>query len=227
MALLSWLDWVGAATCLGLLQWWIVALHPEPAADEPDAGQKPRYADLARPVPIATTLLLIVACGWLVAGLPAPVRPAWLVWASAGLVLVWVDARTTWLPLRASNFTAGALAAAIVIGPAFAGVGWAPVVRAGLGAVITGGLFALFWWFSRALGFGDVRLAAMLGGLTALSSAQLWYLAILLGSLVAAGWGLVTSWWRRSHPSPLGKAFPYGPGLWLGPWLGLIWLGAG
>ena len=46
------LDWLGPAAIALLLtgvQLTIVARHPEPASDEPDAQHKPRYADLVRP----------------------------------------------------------------------------------------------------------------------------------------------------------------------------------
>ena len=85
-------------------------------------------------------------------------------------------------------------------------------------------MFALLWWISRSIGFGDVRLAAMAGGLTGMWSMELWYTSLLAGSIAAACWGVTVSLWRRRRPSPLGKAFAYGPGLWLGPWLGWAWL---
>ena len=59
--------------------------------------------------PLATGCLPIAAA-------PPAVRPAWVVWTSAVLVLVYVDARTTWLPIRANHFAAACLIAAVAAG---------------------------------------------------------------------------------------------------------------
>lgn len=221
--------WLGHAI-VGLLltgaQLMIVAHHPEPGDDEPDAEHKPRYAALVTPGTIAGAMIVTLACSALISWLPVEQRPAWLVWGSAGLVLVAVDARTTWLPIRASNFTAVCLALAVILAAVVSpSASFERVVGATIGAAIAGGLFAVLWRLSGALGFGDVRLAAMAGGLAGLGSAELWFASLMAGATAAACWGVITTVWRRRHPSPLGKVFPYGPGLWLGPWLGLAWLG--
>lgn len=225
MSMAVWLAHVVVALLLTGGQLAIVARHPEPSNEEPDAEFKPSYADLVRPTTIAASLLATTICCLPIVWLPNEQRGAWVVWASAALVLVAVDARTTWLPIRASNFVASCLTVA---------VGWAVlltpdhgielVVGAVAGATVAGGLFAFLWWLTGSLGFGDVRLAAMAGGLAGLGSAELWYASLLAGSIAAACWGVATKLWRRRHPSPLGTVFPYGPGLWLGPWLGWAWL---
>lgn len=221
--MLSWLGWTAATLTLTGLQLGIVARHPEPSVDEPDVQHKRRYVDLVEPPTVVGALVASLVCCLLVtATVPVPSRPAWLVWSSAALVLVAVDARTTWLPIRASRFTAGCLLLAIIVAAESEGPGM--LLQAVLGSAVAGGLFAMLWWFSGALGFGDVRLAAMAGGLTGLGSIELWYTSLLAGSIVAACWGVVVQQWRRRHPSPLGEAFAYGPGLWLGPWLGQTWL---
>lgn len=214
------------AVALGASQLWLVASHPEPAPDEPDAQHKPAYASLVRPATSIAALLLVATLAVLVGThWPPHLQPVGLVWCSAGLVLVGVDALTTWLPIRASLFTEAALLVAIGLGilrsPGQTSTRLAGVV---IGALAAGGLFWLVWWLSRALGFGDVRLAAMTGALTGLESFQWWYLALLSGAIAAVVWGLAVMVWRRWRPSPLGAAFAYGPGLWLGPWLAWGWL---
>lgn len=234
MTLLTTIGWAAAAVLLTAVQLVIVARHPEPPADEPDIEFKPRYADLVRPATVAAALVAALLCALpAVALVPANMRGAWLVWSSAALVLVGVDALTTWLPIRASHFTAVGLTVAVLV------AGFSPdknlaltsadvdgwlLLRAAAGAALAGGLFALVWSLTRAIGFGDVRLAAMTGGLTGMWSIELWCVSLLAGSLAAACWGLVVQLWRRRHPSPLGAAFAYGPGLWLGPWLGRLWI---
>ena len=224
----EWLVWAATAALVCGLQLVVVAHHPEPADDEPDACTKPRYAQLARS---SAALGLLVASALLcipIPSLPLALRPAWVVWASAGLVLVYVDARTTWLPIRASRVTFIALLAGFGLGMAI-DPGWWPglIIRALVGAGLAGGLFFVLWWRSRALGFGDVRLAAMTGALAAAGSVQGWFAALLAGAIASACWGLGTTWWRRRHPSVLGRTFPYGPGLWLGPWLAWAWISLG
>ena len=222
------LDWLGPAVIALLLtgvQLMIVARHPEPASDEPDAQHKPRYADLVRPSVVPSLMAATLACCLAVLGwAPVQMRGVGLVWGSAALVLVSVDARTTWLPIRASHVTAAALIMATLITAIWAPDGARLALHALLGAAASGGVFALLWWISRSIGFGDVRLAAMAGGLTGMWSMELWYTSLLAGSIAAACWGVTVGLWRRQRPSPLGKAFAYGPGLWLGPWLGWAWL---
>lgn len=214
---------LGFALCLAQLN--VVARHPEPDSDDPDTEYKLHYRDLTQPLPIAVLLafsaLICLALSFSSLSLFLP----WTVWASAGLVLVYVDARTTWLPIGASRFTsvclALSLAAEIIINSQL----WPQMaLRALTGALVTGGLFLSVWWCSRQLGFGDVRLAAMTGALTAANSWQWWFAGILSGALASAVWGVSVGLWRRRHSSPWGTAFPYGPGLWLGPWLAWGWL---
>lgn len=221
----AWWALLPAALAMTALALLVVARHPEPDGDDPDIAAKPRYAALLRPASIAglliTSALLVLGVGWL----PAAHRPGWLVWASVALVLVWVDARTTWLPIRLTRATAALLVAGLLAGAVMSGEPAAMMLRALLGALAAGGIFALIWRFSGALGFGDVRLATLAGGLLGAHSASLWSAGILAGTLAAACWGVVTTLWRRRHPSALGKVFAYGPGLWLGCWIGLAWLG--
>ena len=223
----QWLLLSAVAIPLVVAQASIVATHPEPGDDVPDAHLKPRYADLVRPGGVSVLLVLAVTGCLPIAAAPPAVRPAWVVWTSAVLVLVYVDARTTWLPIRANHFAAACLIAAVAAGLIIDPAGWpAAALRAIGGAAAAGGLFWLPWRLSNSLGFGDVRLAAMTGALAALGSVQWWFLAIFAGSVASACWGLITALWRRRHPSPYGRAFPYGPGLWLGPWLAWAWLAA-
>lgn len=225
MAVLDWLGAAAIALLLTCVQLVIVARHPEPAADEPDAQYKPRYADLVQPPTALALMAATLVCSvLLICWAPIQMRGVGLVWGSAALVLVAVDARTTWLPIRASQFTAAVLTLAIITAALQGPDGGRLVLQAALGATASGGVFALLWWISRSIGFGDVRLAAMTGGLTGMWSIELWSAGLLAGSIAAAGWGVAVGLWRRRHPSPLGKAFAYGPGLWLGPWLGWAWL---
>ncbi len=131
----------------------------------------------------------------------------WCVLAVPTLILVAIDARTTWLPLQLTRVCWAAMAAAtptiLLLGGATA-----DVVRLLLGAAAATGFYGAVWAFSRgAIGFGDVRLAPLIGAATAAVSWQLALWAVLLGSILGGLAGLVMLALRRTGP------FPYGPAM--------------
>ena len=222
---MTWFLAIATALVLAAIQFWVVAHHPEPAPDEPDAELKTRYAELVNPRALGLAVPLVALGLWPLLVTPLARWPVWVVWASVVAVLVWVDARTTWLPARAQLFAELAMLVAVVAVLLASPGGRASLLLGALGgALVTAGLFAVFWWFSGALGFGDVRLAGLVGALCGLGGLDAWYAGVLAATVAGAAWGLATSWWRRRHPSPLGRVFAYGPALWLGPYLGLAWL---
>lgn len=188
---------------------------PEPVGDDPDLACKISYRELVDHRFSVTCLALTIAAMLPLWWLPKPHWPLWVVYGSAVLVLVACDARTTWLPLRLTRLCFALAALAVVFGP------W---LNALLGALAGCTFFWVVWRLSKAFGFGDVRLAGLVGAVSGAAGANMWWTAILLGTLAAAVNGLLVSLWRRNHPSPLGKAFAYGPGLWLGPYLALGWV---
>ena len=90
------------------------------------------------------------------------------------------------------------------------------VSRRGLfGAAAVGGLFHLLWAWSRGgLGYGDVRLMAAVGAVTALEGAMFAGWSVFAGTLLGAIWGLVHTAIRGR-----GVPFPYGPALLAGPFV--------
>ena len=88
-------------------------------------------------------------------------------------------------------------------------------LRGLLGALAVGGFFYLFWRFTGGIGFGDVRLMAVVGAVAAAHSAQTASWGVLIGTLLGAIWGVTTRLVRG--PGPL----PYGPALWSGPFVAL------
>ncbi len=173
----------------------------------------------------APFLLVVAGLAWasgLVAfGVTAPA--AWLAWASLagpGALVIVVDGVTTWLPRVLTRTIAVVATVGLVT--------WATVeadplvaVRGGLGALGVGGLFYLVWRVTGGIGFGDVRLMAVVGAVTAAHSVQLTIWAVLAGTIAGAAWGLA----RRILKGP--GAFAYGPALWLGPFLALWVAGPG
>lgn len=198
---------------MGLLSGPILRRLPEPAPAE--AEGKIRYADLAsRRFAVGVgTCTAAAALTVLVAG-PADPR-SWLVWplASVGILLVAIDAVTTWLPLR--------LTRALWV---LTGLAWLPATLAGapwwpplVGAGIAGGFFWLIWWFTGSLGFGDVRLMPVIGAATAAYGWDTLLAALVLGTLFGALTGVVQLIRRRRGH------FPYGPSLLAGA-LAALWV---
>lgn len=150
---------------------------------------------------------------------PPALWPLWLPLATLGVLLACIDAATTWLPLRLTR----PLWALTVVG----GVGtvllagWRVGLRALLGALIGFAFWWLIWRFVGGLGFGDVRLAPVLGATAAAGGWGLLFWATLLGTLTGALVGLV-----RAAAGRRG-VFAYGPALLIGQFAALIWPGPG
>jgi leader peptidase (prepilin peptidase)/N-methyltransferase len=202
---------------------WLAGL-PEPVAapesesDPPTrlATAKPKepYADIAtlpwlRPVLVVasavTGAVLGASLGWSGALL------VWLPLVPIGALLFVVDWRTTLLPTRIvwpayAVVTVGLAASALVDRDVDA------LVRAGWGWLLLGGWFWLCWWFVGAWGFGDVRLARLLGpALGYLGWSEL-VLGLMLMLLLGALGGVLLTLRDRS----LRRRYPYGPFMLLG-----------
>ncbi len=160
---------------------------PEPEGQP----EKTRYRDLGTPTFLTATALLATlgaTVAW--ATQPTTLLPVWWVLSSVGVLLVAIDAGTTWLPLRLTRLAWLLMAAALVIIGLLEG--WATAGRGALGAAVAGGLYLLVWRVSRGgIGFGDVRFAPLLGAATASGSWTLLLWGLALGSLMGGGQGLV------------------------------------
>lgn len=220
----------GTGVVTGLLTGPALRLLPEPvagagapdsadAADAADAAAKIPYRQLASPrfaVGIAAcsmAALLVVA-----ARADPSLWPAWIPLATIGTFLVGIDAVTTWLPLRLTQALWGSAALGLAVTVAIS----TPAERAGLafrillgGAVVTV-FFWSFWWLTGGLGFGDVRLAPVLGATASSVSFNAAVVGLIAGTLLGALHGLVRRLRNRSGP------FPYGPALVVGVFAGLV-----
>jgi len=143
---------------------------------------------------------------------------AFLAFAAASAVLAVIDLRTSRLPNR---IVLPALAGGIALLGASSSLSgdWGQLARAGTGM---GALFVVYYLtaaLSGGMGFGDVKLAAVIGlHLAWLGWAQLAIgvlSAFLLGGLVA----VVLIALRRAGPR---TAIPFGPWMLAGAWLGVI-----
>jgi leader peptidase (prepilin peptidase)/N-methyltransferase len=105
------------------------------------------------------------------------------------------------------------LAAGLLLVPAAGELGaWGGLGRAGVGAAATfGGFLALAMIFPKGLGFGDVRLAGLCGGILG----WVGYRDIIVGLLIASGIGTIAgliTLWRRNGVTSI----PFGPYLAVG-----------
>ena len=228
---------VGVAT--GLVVPWVIRRLPEPPpVPEPEEGAeltpaqkvlleegpKELYADLgALPrLPLLTAAVSGVAgalIGW-VTGLD------WLLLlllplAPVGTLLAVVDLRTRLLPR------------VVVIPATLAAIGYGLVawpltgdseslVRGLIGMVAARAVFWVLWFIrSAGMGFGDVRLSALLGFVLAYVGWPEYALGLYSGFLLFALPGLLLALVRRDR-SLLKKAYPFGPFLLLGALLGIV-----
>lgn len=226
---------------VGLLVGWFVPRliavlpepEPEPAPDGPEDRSslpppppKPLYADLAtRPGVAVRTALATGLVGAAIAATlgPEPALVVLLPLVPIGVALAVVDWHTTLLPTRVIAPTYGLVVASALLAGAL-DADRDPVVRAALGWAVMGGFFLVLWLiYPRGLGYGDVRLAGVLGialGYVGWSTLVVgMYGAFLIGGLGGALLGLLRLVDR--------KRFPFGPfmlvaavlGVVLGPWI--------
>lgn len=216
---MSWTSMIVAAALAGLTVLALPAILRRLPLPPDEPGLAP-YADL-----ISGRFAGQVGLWCLLAlGISFALTPptAWLAWAAlgtGGIVLVVIDAHTRLLPLRLTQ--AVGIVAAMGVGIAALQGGSSDGPRIALSAagmaLGAGGLFFLFWRLGQGIGFGDVRLAAIIGAVTGATSVQTATWALLLGSLVGVFWG-VTARVVRGREGP----FPYGPSLMSGPYLALL-----
>ena len=203
--------------------------EPTPVDDAVDAEPKTAYAEIgARPgLWWRTAGASAVAAG--LVGL-AVGRDSWLV-ATIPLVPVLValsvvDWHTKLLPTRiVLPATAYALAVALALWPVTGD--HTDLLRSVLGLVVARSVFWVLWFVhSAGMGFGDVRLAALLGiALGHLGWGEL-VVGLYTGFLIFGLPGLLLAVVRRDR-SLLRSAFPFGPfmvvgalvGVLVGPWV--------
>jgi len=132
------------------------------------------------------------------AGQPAWAALAVLAGVAVGVVTVDLRERRIPTPLVAIG-TVGAVAAAITSGRDET---WAPLVHAAAGASLVGAAFLVVHLVQpRGLGFGDVRLAALTGALTAYGTASVADAAF--AAMLAAVIASIATVARRARAAPL------------------------
>lgn len=196
--------------------------EPPPAEDaDPDAPVKETYAAIAALPGLAWRSALVAAASGALVAVAAGATWHLLVLlplVPVGVALGVVDWRTHLLPKRLV-VPSYALVVVLVLAAWAASGDVADLRRAALGWLVAGGVFFVLWFIHPAgLGYGDVRLAGVLGiALGHVGWAEL-FVGLYAGFLVGGLGGLVlrrVSERRRTE-------YPFGPFMLLGVLVGLL-----
>lgn len=202
----------------------VVARLPEP--EEPpvrrdDEAPRPTYAAVGSARGFRTGAAVVAA---LLGGvLAAAVGASWAlvllaVLVPPGVVLAYVDLRTRMLPNRLVFPTYAVVVPLAMLGRPVSG-DWDGVVGSTLGWAVGGGFFLLLWLLSPAsLGYGDVRLAGLIG----IVLGHLGWAPVLLGLWSGLLLGGVGGLLLRAFDRQRSRAYPLGPFLLLGVVVGVL-----
>lgn len=207
---MSWVLAIAVAASAALHLLLVVPRLPAPAVEPGEP--LPDYPGLASPLGAVAVAALAALSALLIGPRPLPELVVWFGYLGAGAALAWVDLHTTYLPKRLTYLCAAQVALGLVV------VGATDPWRALgalLGGVVAWALFHLLWRVSPLFGYGDVRLAAIIGAVGGTLGVSGWLTSFVLGTLVGALWGIAHTLARRRTGAP--AHFPYGPSLWLGP----------
>ena len=166
---------------------------------------------------VATAALLSVGAARLGA---TPVLAAYSA-LFAGLVLISVVDLRAWIVPRRLLYPLWAVVAVGLVAASAADHRWHALANAAIGgAVAFGVLFAVWWAFPRGMGFGDVRLAGLVG--TALGWLGLvhLYVGFLTAFLAGAVFGVVLMVARGTGRK---TRLPFAPALSAGAVIGVLW----
>jgi leader peptidase (prepilin peptidase)/N-methyltransferase len=212
--------------CLGVPR--LIAWVPEPdQSPEPVEGEPPKepYVEIAaRPGLAWRSALAGAVTGALLGG---SVGWAWglllvLPLVPVGIALSVIDWRTRLLPTR---IVLPATGAALVLGVVAT---WAAGdlmlwVRGLAGLVVARTIFWVLWAVrSAGMGFGDVRLSALLGFVLAVFGWGAFAIGFYSAFLLFGVPGLVLAIVRRDR-SILKRGYPFGPFLLVGAVVGVVW----
>lgn len=225
----------------GLLVPMLIQRVPEPAPKppkEPEEGaveegavkappEEPKalYADIGgRPGLGWRSALIAALCGGLLGwatGLDWPLL--WLIpLTPVAVALSVIDWHTRLLP-RLVVLPANLVAIVLVVAVGLATGERDALVRALIAMVVVRMFFWLLWFIrSAGMGFGDVRLAAIVGLVLGWVGWGALAIGVWVGFMCFALPGLVLAIVRRDR-SLMKKPFPYGPFMVVGALVGLVW----
>lgn len=190
-----------------------------------EEGPRATYAEVAALPRLAMWSAVVAVVLDLAIGLRLGEHP--ITWVIALLVPVLVllgvvDWRTRLLPRIVVLPTTGVLLVLLV-------AAWiahrddAVLVRSVVAMLVARSVFWLLWFIRRAgMGFGDVRLAALLGLVLGRLGWTPWLVGLYAGLALFAVFGLGLMLVRRDR-GVLKKAFPFGPFMIAGALVGVLW----
>ncbi|MFE7227108.1 prepilin peptidase [Nocardioides sp. NPDC057577] len=176
-----------------------------------DCGEpiSPRY-----PLVEAGTGLLFAFAGLEFADRPS-LLAAYLVFAAVAMALALIDLDVRRLP-NAIVLPAYPLLAALLV----LGADTAALSRAGIGALVLFGFFLSIALIApRGIGFGDVKLAGVIGGMTAYLSWGTFLTAAFGAFVLGAAAGIALILGRGAHRK---TAVPFGPFMLLAAWASIL-----
>src|SRR3954469_2492062 len=180
------------------------------------------FADIARLPGLAWKSAVVAAAAGAVVGAAVGWEWALVLWVPlvpVSVALAVVDWRTRLLPTAVIRPTYGVVIALVLVGWAVTGDTDA-VVRAALGWLVAGGLYALLWLiYPRGLGFGGVRLGGVLGIALGWVGWGTLLVGVYAGFLLGGVLGGLLSVLRIVDR----KGFPFGPFMLIGALVGLLW----
>lgn len=188
-----------------------------PVEDPPEP-----FADIARLPGLGWRSAVVSAAAGAVVGGAVGWEWAWLLWVPfvpLYVALAVVDWRTRLLPTYLIRPAYAALAVLVLVGAVVTGDPHA-LVRAGLGWLVAGGLYGVLWFiYPRGLGFGDVRLAGVLG----IALGWVGWGAVMVGVYAGFLLGGVLGGLLSVLKIVERKGFPFGPFMLVGALVGLLW----
>ena len=143
--------------------------------------------------------------------------PAYLYFAAIGLALTVIDLQVRRLPNAIVLPSYPVLAVLIAVSAAVEGDWWAFVRALIGGAVLFGFFFALAYFYADGMGFGDVKLAGIVGGMLAYLSWSALVIGAFAGFLIGAVAGLTLMALKRAGRK---TAIPFGPSMIAGALVG-------
>lgn len=195
----------------------LVRVLPEP----PEPGEKLPYAQLAAAPGLAWKAALASAvAGGLVGG---AVGLDWsllflLYLCPVGVALAYVDWRLRLLPTAVIRPSFAVVCVLAVVAALLEGEP-RRILGAAIGLVLLRGLYWLLWRFTPGMGFGDVRLAGIIGVALGWFGAA----ALLVGGYAGFLLGVVCWVPMRLLRLTTDRSFPFGPFMLVGVLVGVVW----
>lgn len=204
-----------------------VAHEPlEEGAEPPSGGEADTVPDEALAPPTVFERVAVVAASALLFGLAAdrlgaaPELAAYVVLFAGLVVLSVADIRVGLVPRKFLYPTLALVVVALVAASAVTHH-WQALLDAAIGGAAGFAVFFTIWFFApRAMGFGDVRLAGLVG----LSLGWIGFRVVYIGFLVAFVAGSVIGV-AKMVASGTGRktTLPFGPALAIGAVVGVLW----